>query len=423
MKLLLLLLCGCLSAPALFSQPDDCIYSDFIQAHSLREKALISTCLWNRYIRNDLDSLRINARVLLLEAGPSDDAYAIAVGKRSLGSYLIRSGKPVQGIAYLREAADYFLKSGDYVLLTETYNEIGNGYLFKGEPAEAIKWFERSLESGKYSSDPTSFFLAEINYAQALLKLGRIHEAQKRALHYVEEAEKRSKKEAAANGYAILGSIAARSGKKDEALTLYLKSAELNLEVGSVVQASNAYTNLAIAHFGAEDFIGAERDFLKALDLRLDARNAQLVSEAYYNLGEFYRERKDPEASLSAYRDARDVARENALPLEEADALEALSLLFEQQGKTQLALETERELNALLRERGKNEVREESIGTDLDYQLKADLLKSGFLKRERMIREQVARSQRDNTILTICVILAISLSAVGVFLLRRKNLN
>ncbi len=141
--------------------------SNELTGKEIQEAATQSLENWNYYLRNDLDSLKSDAVQIMMMGYDGKNDFAINTGKRSLGSYLIRTGQQLKGIYYLKAANIYFEKRENFVLQTEILNEIGNGYLNNGKPIEAEKYYLKSLKCGKNSPDPTSAFLAEVNLAQA----------------------------------------------------------------------------------------------------------------------------------------------------------------------------------------------------------------------------------------------------------------
>ena len=409
-----------LSTFGLIAQQHVYTFEEFKHEQNLRQKAVIGCQLWNDYLRNDLDSLKIVSRLLLLEAGSSGDNFAIAVGKRNLGSHQIRTGDIAKGIINLKEASELFSKEEDYQLLTETYNEIGNAYIIKGDPADAIIWFEKSLKSGKQSFDPTSEFLAKGNYAQALLRMGKTEKAKKLASEYLDQSKKQNKKEAMAIANTILGMIAMDAGMMDEGISYYNQSVRLYLEVGSKTQAANAYNNLAIIYFQEGKREEALLNFEKALNLRMEVKNASLVSESYYNIGSYYLEINNYDAAIDAFTDAYNVGIENEAKKDAADALLSLVEIYKLKGLTDKALKFQEEYSALLLAMKITDKSETDEGHEFDVEFEKDRLKEQYDRREKVLKGQIEKENRIQYLLYGILILLLICITFLVVKNRRK---
>ncbi|MBI1836804.1 MAG: tetratricopeptide repeat protein [Flavobacteriia bacterium] len=312
----------------LFSQKTVFRFEDFIHEKNMDKKAKISLLLWEEYLGNNLDSLNILGNLLLKDAYEKENLFAIAVGKRTLGSYLIRNGKAEKGIRNLKEARFYFEKIGDYLLLTETLSEIGNAYNLKGEPKNALLWYEKSLQAGKQSPDPTSKFLAEINIAKAYTDLNELSKAEKIIYHYIAQAKKYKKIISEANAWTRLGIIYQIKEDNLKAKKYFEKSKNLNLKADSKIQASHGYNNIAIVCFTDGDMEGAKLNFDKALKLRIQCNNWKAIAESYFNLGELYLELKDYKKALFYYNESLKIASKKHLIVEKMDALNAIILVY-----------------------------------------------------------------------------------------------
>ncbi|NQY68382.1 MAG: hypothetical protein HRT72_11765, partial [Flavobacteriales bacterium] len=82
-------------------------YSEFLNEDDIRHKAELGLELWNNYLRSDLDSVKVIAIELLMDASEKEDEFARAIGTRILGSHLFRSGNIDQGIEYLISSIGY----------------------------------------------------------------------------------------------------------------------------------------------------------------------------------------------------------------------------------------------------------------------------------------------------------------------------
>jgi tetratricopeptide (TPR) repeat protein len=290
----------------------------------IQAAAQISLENWNLYMRNDLDSLKLDALYIYRLGAEGGNPFAIHVGKRSLGSYLIRTGNQEKGIEYLKAANFYFAKKENYILQTETLNEIGNGYLYLSKPRVAEKYYLKSLKCGKKSPDPTSAFLAEVNLAQAYIDMGNTIKATAILNHYKNQAKKMKKLESVSNAYALLGTIQSGEGKFSLSKELFRKSAYYGFASNAIAQIAHAYTNMAIVYFQEGNQKEALNYFNKSLEIRLKTKNVRSISESYFNLGEYYSEIGDFQTAALYYEKCKVYCEENNLLKEEMEVLLSL---------------------------------------------------------------------------------------------------
>lgn len=299
----------------------------------LNKKASLGIKLWGQMHKNAIDSLKSISFELIFEGVEEKNDFAIAVGKRSLGSCLIRSGEPDKGIAFLKESFNYFEKKEDKVLMTEILNEIGNGYLNKGLPLEAEKYYLKSLKAGKDSPEPTSHFLSEINLGQAYIGLKNYDKASVVIQHYKKEALKLGKLEAVANAYALLGTIEQQRGNIPLAMEYFRKSADFGKRSKAKAQIAHALNNMAIVHFEEGDTDKTMELFKEALEIRLSTGNARYIAESYFNIGGLYFELGDFKSAEAYYQQCLSFSRQKKLKKDEMDVLLALTELYKTQGK------------------------------------------------------------------------------------------
>ena len=299
----------------------------------IQEAATQSLENWNYYLRNNLDSLKSDAVQIMMLGYEGENDFAINIGKRSLGSYLIRTGQQLKGIEYLKAANSYFERRENFVIQTEILNEIGNGYLYNGKPIEAEKFYLKSLKCGKKSPDPTSAFLAEVNLAQAYINIGNNDKAEAILQHYKTESLKRDKFEAVSSAYALLGTIAGLKSNFPLAKEYYRKSADFGFKSKATSLIAQAYNNMAIVFFQENNTNESLNYFQKALDLRIQTKNAKSISESYYNLGDYYSGVENYNEALIFYTKSEEYSKKMKLVKEELDAILAISEVYKTQNK------------------------------------------------------------------------------------------
>lgn len=313
-------------------------------AQSWVQKAVFN---WNELLRRDLLALRTDALRTIARGMEENNQFAVNVGKRSLGTFLARNQGDPEAIKLLQEAAFYFVKIGDEVLATETYNELGNAHLLLGNTESAIQAFLTSLNYGKSSSDPTSFFLAEVNLAQAYLVTGDTSKAcgllddyKRRSMHF-------KKFEAVANAYVVLGEIAQAQGKKALSLEYFHKSARYGLRSKARFIRAQALTNLAIIAFEEQRTEKAKDLFIEAYKLYLKVGSTRRIAESMNNLGEFYIKTNQFDSSLKWYSKTLKYSAQRLMVLPMNDANAGIVLLYERKKDLSGALEQMKRFDVL----------------------------------------------------------------------------
>lgn len=303
-------------------------YAQFHDTKDIVEKAEIARFLWNEYLRNDMDSLRIVTVELLESAQEAKNGFAKAIGNSSLGSYLIRTGDVEGGIWHLKEAEKYFDKKGDHLLLSETLNEIGHGYYLSGNYNEAIHAYLASIKAGeKAKSDPTAAFNGKLGLGRAYYALGDtavgIHTIQ----DYKGLSIEHLKYEAAADAYAFLGMIEMDRGNNELSREYYEKSIQHSERGHSKAHLSHAYNNKAILHFNIGELDSSLMLFEQGLRIREKINHVKGIVESYYNLGFYYNELKDLHNAYIYFSKSAEVARGNDFRGDELDALKELLII------------------------------------------------------------------------------------------------
>ena len=155
-----------------FTANSQSAYEKFQEQSDLNIKSELGMELLHYYVRFNLDSLKIAAIDLLLDASEHEHEFARAVGTRMLGSYLCKTGNQKQGLEYLTVAKDYFEKKEDYVIVSEIYNAMGHAHLRDGAYTKAKEAYNQSLRMGEQSNDATAAFNAKLGLGRAYINTG-----------------------------------------------------------------------------------------------------------------------------------------------------------------------------------------------------------------------------------------------------------
>lgn len=316
-----------------FSQYENDI-KKYYQLDDVDSKAIIVNKLWDKLHVADVESLKEIAIDLIIQANENSNENAIAIGKRALGSSLIRLDQQMRGIEYLKQALLYFQQIENFAIQSEILSEIGIGFLNHGNPINAENYFLQSLEIGKKSKVATLDYMAELNLSKVYIELNNYKKASALLQHYKTKSLENGKFEAVANAYALLGEIEANKGNSDLAVEYYQKSADFGMKSKSLNQIAHALNNLAIVYFSKDKMDSTLILFKKGLELRLKTGSGRFIAESYFNIGGYYFEVKNYEEAEKYYKICLDFARKNKLKRDEMDALMAMIELYKTTGKT-----------------------------------------------------------------------------------------
>lgn len=302
-------------------------YSDFHAETDLNSKSAIALELWNYYLSNNIDSLKIVGAELLHEAISYDHDFGKAVAYRIVGEYEIWNGQHDTGTGHIQTAARHFISCGNYLLYSECLVSIGNSFFLQGDLEDAQKAYMVALEAGNYSGDRTAWFAAELNLSKVYAAQGDTLKAIEFAEHFKNEALRLDKNEAVSNAYGFLADLMPAELKSEKKLSYLNKSVMYAQRCGSVNQLSHAWNNLAIHYFYSDHKDSAAIYFQKSLSQRKASANSKLICESYLNLANYYL----TEGQVSLVKVYADSSLSLALTSElNTDAEDALELKCEE---------------------------------------------------------------------------------------------
>lgn len=295
-------------------------YRSFEDEADLSRKSEIAIELWNDYLRNDLDSLKILSHQLLALSVEKNNPFSKAVGEFCLSSFVIRKGQFDKGISHMNNAIEYFGKQENYEMLSIAYNELGHAYFLQGKYTDAIKMYSSSIKHGEFSPDPTSEFNGKLGLGKTYCAIGDTLEGVKFLHQYKNEALKKLKFESVADAYAYLGEVELLRNPS-LAKSYFEKSIKFSIRSKSKAHLSHAYNNQAIIFFSLGNLDSSLIYFNRSLEIRMEMGHMKGIAESYNNLGFYFQELEDYPNAKSFYIKCVDHCRTNNFIRDELDAL------------------------------------------------------------------------------------------------------
>lgn len=311
-------------------------YTNFHNEVDANKKAIIGLELSDNYLLNNLDSALYVAILLSAE----DNELCRTVSKEIYGSYLMRIGRTEDAIQYLEWALTKYKTWSDWKNASETLNELGNCYLLLGRYSDSKSSYTSSITMGSRSFDETADYNGFLGLGRVLILMNDSVAGINFIQRYKMRALQDSKWEAVSNAYALLAQV---EDERNRSLAheYYLKSAEFGAKSKSQTFQSNVLTNRAILSLDNGDIDNARTEFLRALALRENVKNAKLIVDALYNLGSFEYAVGNSDKAISYFNKSIDLSRDCGFV---NDELMAIEFLFSQLNYSSDELENRKEV-------------------------------------------------------------------------------
>lgn len=304
-------------------------YDQFQEQSDLNIKSEMGMELLHHYVRFNLDSLKVAAIDLLLDASEHEHEFARAVGTRMLGSYLCKSGNQTQGLEYLAVAKEYFEKKEDYVIVSEICNAMGHAHLREGSFDKAKEAYNLSLRMGEQSNDATAAFSAKLGLGRVYINMGDTTTGMAIWHQYKLASVENEKYEGAADVYALMAQV--EGDRKNSSLSqeYYGRSIEFSKRSKSKSHIAHSYANEGIRKFMQNDFDSSLYYFEKSLALRIELKAIRPILEGYYNMGSYYAGRDSLQRAIEYFEIGRKMAEKDKMWSDLKDFLEDLIIIYD----------------------------------------------------------------------------------------------
>jgi putative nucleotidyltransferase with HDIG domain len=252
-----------------------------------------------------------------------------------------RRGECAQARAICRRSYRLAREQGADVLAAEALNTLGAMALERGALKKATRTFRKALELGETSCELRA--RVEQNLGILANIRGELEEALARYRASLEAYRRADNEHGCAIAYHNLGMVSADRGLFKAADHYFEKSRALAARRGDARLQALCLVNKAEADVARQRFQDARQDAEAALALFDQLGERRAKADAYRVIGMVYRETGRPELAEARLRSAIELAAGAGAPLNEAEALRELALLYQAMGRNHEAL---RSLNA-----------------------------------------------------------------------------
>jgi signal transduction histidine kinase len=304
-----------------------------------------------------------------------------------LGKALLNTGTVYRYLSEYEIAAEYY-QQGKMV-----FDQIGE---------EDMKGFILNLLQILYS---------DLGWHQRSIEVG------KEALSYYEQANDPIILATVLNN---LGLPYSRLGQNEKAIPLYYRALKLGESIRDFNIQGTALLNLGDSYEQTQDFLNMEKNFSKALQLfeQMDRKDGKIIALRGLSIARLYQ--KQFQQALDLINQSLDLADENNFPVERQKSLLHLSNVFFALNDIGKARKFMKEASILADKIINDEIQEKTL--ELEKKYESEKQKNQILNLEAENAAQMAISQKRILVIWILVILAASLTIIGL-LIQRKNLH
>jgi two-component system NarL family sensor kinase len=215
-----------------------------------------------------------------------------------------------------------------------------------------------------------------------------------------------------------LGLSYSKLGKTNEAISFYNRVLQIGKDTDDLNMQGTALLNLGDSYDQGNDVSGMEKSYLEALDLfrKMESKEGEIIALRGLSIVRMYQ--KNPTAALDLAKKSVEMASETEYPLERQKSLVQLSNVYFALQDIPKARQTMKESEILADRLINEEVQSKTLEIEKRYEVEKQ--RSQILKLEAENATQLAVNQKRTLLIWILVILAVSLTVIGL-LFQRKN--
>ena len=218
---------------------------------------------------------------------------------------------PDSSLLYAEKALKIALKKNDEELLSDAYNNVGNSYLYSGEPKKAIDYYLISKELREKIGNKVKVCYSLHNMALAYRNQNMFSESinlYKKAIEISNGINDFQNEARYLNSLAWIYDLV---NDKNKALEYSLKAANIFIHIDDKIGLADTYNFLGNLHRNLTNTNIALEYYKKANEIYLNENHRQGISTTTNNLGIVYDELGENEKALEFYQRSLEIANEN----------------------------------------------------------------------------------------------------------------
>jgi tetratricopeptide (TPR) repeat protein len=340
-------------------------------------------------------------------------------GKLILAGYYNKKGKVKISQQNLEDCISHYKKKENFEFLADAYNLYGLSKIIEGVPSKSVNYFGKSLFYSNLLGEESEQYMAQINLAEAYIQLEKYEKAEIEIQSFLRKVTKRNLKRGERKGIEALAKLYFLTDRTKQGILLYEKALKLAFEIGDKLGLSIAYTNSAIAYFEVGNLELTQRHFEKSLALRKEINNPALISEAYFNMGEFYFYNENYGKAKTFYAKGDSISSKHDLKQSRIDHLERIAACHEKSNNLKEAYSTAVLVSSLQKEQStKSKKSAEKLDLEIKEKENHELLFLQKLREDQLVKRN---EELKSNFLILFVVSIVSLGVLSFLFIKFRN--
>lgn len=236
---------------------------------------------------------------------------------------------------YTDEHTIYFLKQERSRALVS----LGVVNLNRGSYTDAMLYFNKALKLREELNDKKGVASVHNNIGLIYWNQANYEKALVHQLKALQIREELKDKEGLAASYNNIGLIYIDVGNLDKALEYHLNALKMNEELGVVDEIAGSLNNIGIIYTNRQQYDKALACYRRSYELTREHGSKRSLTTAYSNLGTIFRYKKDYDSAMICFKHAMQLGEEMGDKLSNAQTIAKIGKLYSDQGKTDLAIQ------------------------------------------------------------------------------------
>ncbi len=215
------------------------------------------------------------------------------------------------------QALEFYFKSlkisediGDKKGIAKGYHGIGIIHWNKGDYAQAIEFYFKALKIYEEIGDKKGMSASYNNIGAIQHSKGDYAQAIAFYFKSLKIDEELGNKQAMASTYNNIGNVHKEKGDCDQAMEFHFKSLKIREEIGDKKGMADSYGNIGIIHAEKGDYAQAIEFYFKDLKIREEIGDKQGMATSYNNIGIIHKEKGDYAQAIEFYFKALKIEEE-----------------------------------------------------------------------------------------------------------------
>lgn len=319
--------------------------------------------------------------------------YEFGMGKADLKIALsfYKEAEFDSSIYYSSQAEKIFSKLQNKEKLTVAYTGMGNCYLKQGNLVSALDNYFKSLEIEQQLNDTSAMASSYQNIGAVYYYQDEVDDALKYFLKALDLKELMGNEGALIGGYHNVGAIYKSLNDKDSSLLFYRKALGLATKLNRQEFIALSSTTIGSFHLEMENYDSARIYLNNALRIQNEIDDRMSIIYTLRELGILEAKTGQSKKAIDYLNQAKTIGEEEHLVIELLDVYDYLYQVYEDQKQFDKAFENYKKFVAVKDTLFNEEVQEQTIKRDLQYQFDKEKLQDSLNhEQEKAIIEATA---------------------------------